>query len=256
MRAGEEYFDKTMALLRTLRETEMENIEAAASICTESIVNGGLVFLFGAGHSRMMVEEMTPRQGGFVGFYALVEQAVSNHAAIVGSNGLRGPLYLEKYEGYAEEILRSFKFGPHDAFILISTSGIRPLIVEMALGAKERGMPVIGVVSRPHCENSTPAHSSGKKLIDIADVVLNNHCPPGDCLIELQGLEWRTGPTSTITGGMLMNMLRVEVAAQMLERGVKPELLPSHQFVGNVSADEQLDRFYEAYRKSLAHLYQ
>ena len=256
MRAGAEYFEKTMALLQGIRESEMENIDAAASICAESIANGGLVFLFGAGHSRMMVEEITPRQGGFVGFYALVEQAVSNHASIVGMNGLRGPLYLEKYEGYAEEILQSFKFGPHDAFILISTSGIRPLIVEMALGAKKRGMPVIGVVSRPHCENSKPAHSSGKKLIDIADVVLNNHCPPGDCLLELEGLEWRTGPTSTVLGGMLMNMLRVDVAEKLLARGVKPELLPSHQFVGNTSADEQLDRFYEAYRKSLAHLYQ
>ena len=256
MRAGAEYFEKTMSLLNEIRETEMDNIDAAASICAESIANGGLVFLFGAGHSRMMVEEITPRQGGFVGFYALVEQAVSNHASIVGMNGLRGPLYLEKYEGYAEEILQSFKFGPHDAFILISTSGIRPLIVEMAMGAKERGMPVIGVVSRPHCENSNPAHSSGKKLIDIADVVLNNHCPPGDCLLELEGLEWRTGPTSTVLGGMLMNMLRVDVAEKLLARGVKPELLPSHQFVGNTSADEQLDRFYEAYRKSLAHLYQ
>ena len=117
-------------------------------------------------------------------------------------------------------------------------------------------MPVIGLGSRPHCENSPPAHSSGKKLIDIADVVLDNHCPPGDCLVELDGLEWRTGPTSTVTGGMIMNMLRVEVAEKLLARGVKPELLPSHQFVGNVSADEQLDRFYEAYRKSLAHLYQ
>ena len=255
MGAALDYFDQTLELLQSIRSSQQEAISRAADICTESIANGGLVFLFGAGHSRMMCEEMTPRQGGFVGFYAFVEQAVSNHAAIIGPNGLRGPLHLEKYEGYAEELLRSFSFGPHDAFFLISTSGIRPLIVEMGLGAKERGMPLIAMVSRPHCENSPPAHSSGKKLIDIADVVLDNHCPPGDCLIELEGLEWRTGPTSTITGGMLVNMLRVEVAEKLLARGVKPELLPSHQFVGNVSAEEQLERFYEGYRKSLGHLF-
>jgi len=251
-----DFFDQSVALLQQIRNTQMPNIEAAADICAESIYNGGLVFLFGAGHSRMMCEEMTPRQGGFVGFFALVEQAVSNHAAIVGANGLRGPLHLEKYEGYAEEILKGFSFGPHDAFFLISTSGIRPLIVEMGLGAKKRGMPVIGMVSRPHCENSPPAHSSGQKLIDVADVVLDNHCPPGDCLLELEGLEWRTGPVSTLTGSMLINMVRVEVAQRLLDRGFKPNLLPSHQFVGNVSADEQLDHFYEGYRRSLAHLYQ
>ena len=97
-----------MELLQRLRDTQMAAIDRAAEICTESIANGGLVFLFGAGHSRMMCEEITPRQGCFVGFFALVELAVSNHASIVGTNGLRGPLFLEKYEGYAEEILQGF----------------------------------------------------------------------------------------------------------------------------------------------------
>jgi len=253
--AAESYFNQTVALLENIRRTALPEIDRAAEICARSIAGGGLVFLFGAGHSRMMCEEMTPRQGCFVGFFALVELALSNHASIVGTNGLRSALQLEKFEGYAEEILKSFRFGPHDAFIVVSTSGIRPVIVEMALGAKRRGMPVIALVSRRHCEQSAPAHSSGKKLIDVADVVLDNQTPPGDCILELEGLEWRTGPTSTVTGGMIVNMLRCATAEKLLARGVKPVLLPSHQFVGNTSAAEQLERFYEGYRRSLAHLY-
>lgn len=256
MAAALDYYEKTIELLERVRDTQIPHVQAAAEICADRIAKGGLVFLFGAGHSRMMCEEMTPRQGGFVGFFALVEDSVSNHASIVGTNGLRGPLYLEKYEGYAEEILNSFKFGPHDAFIVISTSGIRPLIVEMALGARDRAMPVIAITSRNHCEQSDPAHSSGRKLIDVADVVLDNHCPPGDCVLELDGMEWRTGPTSTLTGAMLINMLRGEVAERLLERGVRPEVLPSHQLVGDASAEEQLERFYDAYRRSLKHLYE
>lgn len=256
MNAAVTYFEKTLSLLHHIRETELPNIERAAEICAGSIAKGGLVFLFGNGHSRMMCEEMTPRQGCFVGFVALVELSLSNHANIVGANGLRAPLHLEKYEGYAEEILKGFKFGPHDAFIVISTSGIRPVVVEMAMGAKRRGLPVVGMCSRRHCEQSVPAHSSGQKLIDVVDVVIDNGCPPGDCVVELDGLEWRTGPTSTVTGGMIINMLRSRTAELLLERGVKPELLPSHQFVGNVSAQEQLERFYDAYRHSLAHLYE
>jgi len=254
--AAATYFDRTIGLLQKIRETQMPEISRAAEICAQSIAGGGLVFLFGAGHSRMMCEEMTPRQGCFVGFFALVELALSTHASIVGTNGLRSALYLEKYEGYAEEILKSFRFGPRDAFVVISTSGIRPVIVEMALGAKRRGLPVIALCSRQHCEQSPPAHSSGKKLIDVADVVLDNQCPPGDCVVELEGLDWRTGPASTVTGGMIMNMLRCEVAERLLAKGVKPVLLPSHQFVGNTSAAEQLERFYEGYRRSLAHLYE
>ena len=256
MKAALSYFEKALDLLNQVRELELPAIDRAAEICAASIAQGGLVFLFGNGHSRMLCEEMTPRQGCFPGFVALVELALSNHANIVGTNGLRAPLHLEKYEGYAEEILKGFHFGPHDAFIVISTSGIRPVVVEMAAGARRRGMPVIGIVSRQHSERSPPAHSSGKKLIDVADIVIDNHCPPGDCVFEVEGLDWRTGPVSTVTGAMIINMLRCEVAERLVARGVKPELLPSHQFVGDRSAAEQLERFYESYRKSLRHLYE
>lgn len=250
------YFDRTMALLERVRETQTPVIEQAANLCAERISRGGLVFLFGAGHSRMMCEEMTPRQGCFPGFVALVEHSLSDHAAIVGANGLRAPLHLEKYEGYAEEILRSYRFGPHDAFIVISTSGIRPVIVEMARGARERGLPVIAILSAEHCRTARAGHSSGEKLIDVADIVIDNQCPPGDCTVEIDGLEWRTGPTSTVTGAMIVNMLRCAVAERLVALDAPPVLLPSHQFVGNTPADEQLERFYEAYRRSLAHLYQ
>lgn len=254
--AATAYFDKTLQLLEAVRESELPAVEQAAEICARAIASGGLVFLFGSGHSRMLCEEMTPRQGCFPGFFALVELSLSNHAAIVGANGLRAALHLEKYEGYAEEILKGFRFGPHDVFIVISTSGVRPVAVEMAMGARRRGLPVIALVSRRHCEQSPPAHSSGKKLIDVADIVLDNHCPPGDCVLELEGLEWRTGPASTITGAMIVNMLRCEVAERLLAMGQKPVLLPSHQFVGDASAAGQLERFCEEYRKSLKHLYE
>jgi uncharacterized phosphosugar-binding protein len=206
----------------------------------------------------MMCEEMIPRQGCFVGFYPVVHLPITSYADIIGPNNLRAPLHLEKQEGYAEEILKGFKFGPHDAMIIISTSGIRPVIVEMALGARGRGMPVIALCSVRHCGSAVPSHSSGQKLTDIADVVLDNQAPEGDCTVEIPGLEWRTGPTSTLCGAMLINMLRCATAQKLVERGLKPEMLPSHQFVGSAAADaaeKQLERFYEAYRRSLAHLF-
>jgi uncharacterized phosphosugar-binding protein len=254
--AASQYFDRALALLEKLKETQSGVIQQAADLCTERIANRGLIFLFGNGHSRMMCEEMTPRQGCFPGFVALVELALSNHANIVGTNGLRAPLYLENYEGYAEQILRGFHFGRHDAFIVISTSGIRPVIVEMAMGAQERGMPVIAIVSKAHCEHAKAAHSSGKKLTDCADIVIDNQCPMGDCVLDLPGLAWPTGPASTVTGAMIINMIRCATAEGLLQKGITPTVLPSHQFVGNVSAAQQLEQFYEAYRRSLAHLYE
>jgi uncharacterized phosphosugar-binding protein len=254
--AASAFFDQAILLLQKLKSTQAGAIQQSADLCADRIAQGGLVFLFGNGHSRMMCEEMIPRQGCFPGFFALAETALSNHVSVVGTNGLREVLYLEKYEGYAEQILSGFRFGPHDAFIIISTSGIRPVIVEMAMGAQRRGLPVIAIVSKTHCEQSEAAHSSGKKLIDYADIVIDNQCPAGDCVLKLDGLVWPTGPVSTITGATIINMIRCATAEGLLQRGIVPTMLPGHQFVGNAEAGKQLELFYEAYRKSLAHLYE
>src|SRR5438552_14371023 len=111
----------------------------------------------------------------------------------------------------------------------------------MAMVSRSRGLPGIAIFSRAHSKEAKAVHSSGRKLTDCADIVIDNLCPPGDCVLELDGLEWRTGPVSTITGAMIINMIRCAAAEMLLERGVKPVILPSHQFVGNTSASEQLD---------------
>src|SRR6266436_6952888 len=185
--AAERYYREALARLQQLLEPQREALDRAAALCTEAIAADGLVHLFGCGHSRMLCEEMTPRQGCFVGWHTIVELALSFHNLIVGPNGLRQSLHLEKTPGYAEQILRNFRFGPKDVMIVISTSGIREVIIEMAEGAKKRGLAVIGVVSRAHCEQAKPAHSSGKKLFEMADVILDNGSPVGDSLLDLAG---------------------------------------------------------------------
>src|SRR5437667_8021538 len=170
--AAERYYHDALTRLQPLLDAQRDALDRAAALCTDAIANDGLVHLFGCGHSRMLCEEMTPRQGCFVGWHTIVELGLTYHNPIVGPNGLRQSLHLEKTLGYAEQILRNFAFGPRDVLIVISTSGIREVIIEMAEGAKRRGLPVIGVVSRSDREQARPAHSSGKKLLDVVDVVL------------------------------------------------------------------------------------
>jgi uncharacterized phosphosugar-binding protein len=253
--AAERYYQEALGRLGQLLDSQREALDRAATLCTEAIASDGLVHLFGCGHSRMLCEEMTPRQGCFVGWHTLVELALTFHNLIVGPNGLRQSLHLEKTPGYAEQILRNFAFGPKDVLIVISTSGIREVIIEMVQGAKERGLAVIGVVSRAHCVQARPAHSSGKKLIDVVDVVLDNGAPVGDSLLTLEGSAGKTGPFSTVGGAMLMNLLRCEVAQRLVDRGIEPVFLPSHQFVGSRSVEEQLEYFYAQYARRVAPLY-
>ena len=122
MSASSIYFERTMALLERLQETRRPR-SSKLPISARAVSPAGGWFSLRSRALPMLCEEMTPRQGCFPGFVALVEMALSTHFSIVGPNGLRPPLYLRKYEGYAEEILKGFKFGANDAFIIISTSG-------------------------------------------------------------------------------------------------------------------------------------
>src|SRR5437870_1658307 len=164
--AAERFYHEALGRMQQLLSGQRGALDRAAARCTDAIAADELVYLFGCCHSRMLYEEMTPRQGCFVGWHTLVELGLTFHNAIVGPNGLRQSLHLEKTLGYAEQILRNFAFGTKDVLIVISTSGIREVIIEMAEGAKKRGLAVIALVSKAHCEQATPAHPSGRKLTD------------------------------------------------------------------------------------------
>src|SRR5262245_47523094 len=183
--AAERFYHDALARLNTLLDAQREALDQAAALCTEAIAADGLVHLFGCGHSRMLCEEMTPRQGCFVGWHTIVELGLTFHNLIVGPNGLRQSLHLEKTPGYAEQILRNFAFGPKDVLVVVSTSGIREVIIEMAAGAKARGLAGIAVLSRAHCEQATPAHPPGRQLLAVAGGVLDNGAPVGDTLLPL-----------------------------------------------------------------------
>src|SRR2546429_7825965 len=108
--AAERYYNESLGRLAKLLDAQRQALDRAATLCTTAIAEGGLVHLFGCGHSRMMCEEMTPRQGCFVGWHTIVELGLTFHNAIVGPNGLRQTLHLEKTAGCAEQILRNFAF--------------------------------------------------------------------------------------------------------------------------------------------------
>jgi uncharacterized phosphosugar-binding protein len=92
-------------------------------------------------------------------------------------------------------------------------------------------------------------------LIDVVDVLLDNGAPVGDCLVPLEGSPFKTGPFSTLGGALVMNMLRCEVAQRLLDRGIEPVFLPSHQFVGSRTVEDQLEYFYAQYARRVAPLY-
>ncbi|MEZ4659958.1 MAG: SIS domain-containing protein [Caldilineaceae bacterium] len=249
------YLDAAQAILERIRTTQLENIERAAEICTTSIAGDGLVHLFGTGHSRMFVEEMFPRHGSFPGFHSMVELSLTFHNQVVGSNGQRQAMFLEKVEGLAKAIMRNFVFSAPDSFMIFSNSGVNEVVVEMALEAKARDLPVIALVSLDHCLNSTPRHSSGKRLPDLADVTIDNCVPAGDAMVAIEGLADQVGPGSTVGAATITNMLKCRIAAKLTQLGQPPLVLSSSYFLGSAQAAQRFDDCYDEYRRRMVKAY-
>ncbi len=250
-----DYLERAEMIVRRVRETQMPAILEAALICTNTIAAGGLVHLFGTGHSRIPIEEIFPRHGSFPGFHPIVELSLTYHNPVVGPNGQRQAMFLEKVEGFGRVILRNFVFGPHDSFIIFSNSGVNQVVIDVALEAKTRGMPVIAVVSVAHCQASTPRHSSGKRLIDCADVTIDNCAPAGDALVTIEGLQYPVGPGSTIGYAAVVNALKCLVAAELTKRGQPPLVLTSSVLIGSAASEELFERTYDEYRARVAQVY-
>ena len=255
MNAAFTYMGAAAAILEHIRTTQMDAIERAAAICTETIANEGLVHLFGTGHSRMFVEEMFPRHGSFPGFHPIVELSLTYHNQIVGSNGQRQAMFLEHVEGLGKTILRNFVLTPPDSFLIFSNSGVNEVVVEVALEAKARDLPVIVVVSLDHCLNAKPNHSSGKRLPDIADVTIDNGVPAGDALVRVDGLADPVGPGSTIGAAAVTNALKCLIAEKLTAFGKPPIVLTSSHFIGSEASKAQFDACYDDYRRRVRRVY-
>jgi uncharacterized phosphosugar-binding protein len=238
------FLDAATGLLSRLRETQSEALAAASALCADAIAAERLVHLFGSGHSRIPVEEMFPRYGSFPGFNPIVELSMTFHTQVVGANGQRQAMFIERVEGLAETILANFNLEPPDVFIVFSVGGVSAVPIEIAQGARRRGLSVIAVTSVEQSRASQPLHSSGTRLLDHADVVVDLCVPIGDALVGLDGLPTPVGPGSTIAAVAVANEIKSQTAALLVERGRMPPVLTSATLVGTERSDQLFDEAY------------
>ncbi|MEZ4703274.1 MAG: SIS domain-containing protein [Rhodothermales bacterium] len=249
------YFDAAQAIIHRIRTTQMPALEQAADICANSIGHDGLVHLFGSGHSRIPIEEMFPRHGSYPGFHPMVELSLTFHNPVVGSNGQRQAMYLEHVEGFGKIIMRNFVMSAPDSMIVFSNSGVNEVVVEVALEAKAKGLPVISVVSMEHCLAARPLHSSGKRLPDVSDVTIDNGTPGGDAMVPIEGLEDPVGPGSTIGGAAVVNALKCLIADRLTKMGKPPIVLSSSWFIGSEESKKRFDVCYDDYRRRILRVF-
>jgi uncharacterized phosphosugar-binding protein len=250
------FLDAASSLLTRIEETQSEPLAEASRLCADAIAAGRLVHLFGSGHSHIPVEEMFPRYGSYPGFNPIVELSLTFHTQVVGANGQRQAMFIERVEGLAETILANFELRPPDVMIVFSVGGLTAVPIEMARGARRRGLPVVAVTSVEHSLGGTPTHSSGTRLLDHADVVIDLCTPPGDALVRIDGLETPVGPGSTIAAVAIANEIKSQTAALLVEREAMPPVLTSAALVGPERSRQSFDDAYAEHARRAARFLQ
>lgn len=225
MSVSKEYLDTMIERLEHMRDTQMDPIQEAAQVCADTILADNLVFTFGTGHGGFAALEMFPRTGTITGFRPIVDTPIALMHHVWGDMGTFQYRFLHSRPGYGPVILKANRAKDGDTLLLFSHSGINNVILDMALEFKEKGRKVIAVTSIPHSSQTPSRHASGKRLFEVADIVIDTGVPKEDAAQFIEGLEHPVGPTSTSIAIAAGHAIVSATTEEIVKRGERPFIM-------------------------------
>lgn len=241
------YVSRLTALAEQAASANESAFEEASNAMAESLATGGLVHLYGSGHSVLPVQETFPRYGSYVGFNPLTDPRLMWHN-VLGAGGVRELLWLERTERYAEKFLDHQPLNAGDTVIIFGHSGSNSSGIDTALYAKKRGLTVVAITAKSNM--SKPAtHSSGKRLPHAADIVIDTGAPVEDSIVPIEGWSRPVSGSSTVLAMIMMHELVSRTAQKLADRGIELPVFASPTIPGVTLHDT--DVIYGAYRERM-----
>lgn len=236
-----EYFRKLYDIIEDVLGSQGTRIETAAQWMAESIAAGGVVHLFGSGHSHMVAEEPFHRAGSLLPLNPLLDANLTFFGNVNAT-------MLERTSGYARVVIGAHDIREGEIVIVASNSGVNPVPIEAVLEARARGARTIAITS-DHFYTAAPSrHDSGKRLAQVADLTIDTRIPQGDALVHIRDVEYPVGGASSVVGVAVINAIVVEATDRLRQLGVAPPVIPTMNLPGG---DERMDALVAAYRDRL-----
>lgn len=241
------YVSRLVKIAEQAAAANEEAFEQASSAMAETLANGGLVHLYGSGHSVLPVQETFPRYGSYVGFNPLTDPRVMWHN-VLGAGGVRELLWLERTEHYAEKFLDHQPLNPGDTIVIFGHSGSNSSGIDTALYAKKRGLTVVAITAKANM-NKPATHSSGKRLPHASDIVIDTGAPVEDAIVPIEGWSRPVSGSSTVLAMIMMHELVSRTAQKLADRGVELPVFASPTIEGVTLHDT--DVIYGVYRERM-----
>ena len=227
-----QYLSNIQEIMTAAFTEQIDIIQQAAARITTSLLNGGILHVFGSGHSHILAEELYVRAGGLAPVHAMLIPELMLHEDVERAS------LLERQPEYADVVLKDSRWISGDVLVVISNSGTNGLPVEVALRGRHAGLFVIALTSVGFSKTLDPRHPGGKRLFEVADLVIDNYGIPGDACLEITGGQTgkiaRSSPTSTVAGAALLEGLVAEVAGRLADAGIDPPLFVSGNFDNDI----------------------
>ncbi|MBE3559892.1 MAG: SIS domain-containing protein [Ktedonobacteraceae bacterium] len=256
---AKQFFHALQEVYQQIEETQLETICKVAQWGADAIAADRLILLFGSGHSFLATMDTFPRIGSYPGWLPIHELSTSYIATVMGNQGLRQTLYLEKIEGFGRLVLENYRLDPRDVMVVISNSGVNPMGIDVALSAREQGLKTVAITSLAHSQQSGSRHSTGKRLFEVCDAVIDTCVPQGDSLVSIAGFPHKVASASTIASCIIMQSLAAEVARTLAERGISMPVFPSHNAGGSeeqrAAVEKMIDTWYAEQARRTAGIY-
>ncbi len=231
MNKAGEFYSKITEILAKINDTQMGKVQEAADLVTDLMVREGMLYLLGGGHSLMVAAEAYHRAGGLAPVDIIHDRTFGR---------------AERCQGYAKQLLDWYNPAPGSVVIIITNSGRNALGIETALECRERGVRTIAVTSIDHSSAAESRHPSGKRVFEIADVVIDNCGILGDAILEVDGLPGRICATSTIAGALIVDMIIAQTVQNLMDRGITPPVFISANVDGG---DEHNKKVFAKYQR-------
>ncbi|QQK06945.1 sugar isomerase domain-containing protein [Miniphocaeibacter halophilus] len=240
-----QYFDKIIEKLKIVEKEEKYKIEGTIDLLVEAIEKKQSIYIFGASHAGILTQEMYYRAGGL-----MVINPIFGREIMLDTEPITLTSQMERLEGYGENLGKTVDFKENDVLILHSVSGRNSVILDLGLYAKKKGVKIIALTNLEYSKSVESRHSSRKKLYELADITIDNHGDIGDAMCEIEGLEQKVGPSSTVVGATILNTIVSEVCKKLIENG---KVHPPIYYSANLDGGDELNKKLKDEFKELIH---